>query len=223
MAKQTKFALEIDRDGILKFAKENFGKLKWNGRQIRNAIQTAMVLAEYDAYIDQSHSTPDQKLQDLGSRERRKVRLTIDEFDKVAKASSGFDEYLRSVRGYDDSQEAKNHLLRNDYFRFVNEPNHPQPALQPPEEIEYSEDETLNDPVKLEEERKRIDRQKRLKMKFKKEKEEQAKQDALKRQLAEIESKTRVKEEKKRRKLEEKRAKDSNASSNVSSDEDEME
>lgn len=219
-----KFALEIDKDGILKFAEENYGKLKWNGRQIRNAIQTAMALAEYDAYLDQSHSTPDQKPQDLGSRERRKVRLTIDEFDKVAKASSGFDEYLRSVRGHDDSQAAKLLSLRNDNFRVGNDqPRHPQPALQPPEEIEYSEDETLNDPVKLEEERKRIEKQKRLEKKLEKEKEEQAKKDALKRQLDEIEAKTKVKEEKKRRKLEEKRAKDGNASSTVSSDEDEME
>lgn len=217
-----KFDLEIDKDEILKFAEDEYNNLKWNGRQIRNAVQTAMALAEYDACPDQSQGTFDQNPHDLSSRERRKVRLTMNDFKRVAKASCGFDEYLRSLRGHNDSEEAKGKGLRNDTWGLPKDQSkHPQPALQPPEEVEYSEDENLVDALKIEEEQKRVEMQKKKKEERQKKKQaEQAKQDELKRQVAEHETKKKVKEEKKRRKLEAKRAKDGDASSDVSSDED---
>lgn len=73
----------------------------WNGRQIRNAFQTAMALAEYAA----STSTP--------SNPRPKLNRT--QFKKVAKTSMDFDAYLQSVwGGRDDSEIAERDQARND-------------------------------------------------------------------------------------------------------------
>lgn len=49
---------EADRKGILKFASKHYRELAesettWNGRQIRNAFQTAIALAEWDAHQGQ--------------------------------------------------------------------------------------------------------------------------------------------------------------------------
>lgn len=74
---------------ILKFAKEHYMDLKrgksgsWNGRQIRNAFQTAIALAEFEAAeACNSH-----------------VELGRQHFVTVAQASEDFDKYLRSTFG----------------------------------------------------------------------------------------------------------------------------
>ncbi|KAL8376084.1 hypothetical protein RB595_007278 [Gaeumannomyces hyphopodioides] len=49
---EQKGPIEIDEDQILKFAEKYWKrnkKMRWNGRQIRNACQTALALAEYEA------------------------------------------------------------------------------------------------------------------------------------------------------------------------------
>lgn len=82
---------------ILKFAKEHYMELKksgsgsWNGRQIRNAFQTAIALAEFEA-MDKNEKQGDR-------HKRTQVELTREHFATVAKASAEFDTYLRSTLG----------------------------------------------------------------------------------------------------------------------------
>ena len=82
-----------DKKGIFQFAQTHYDELAvdgavWNGRQIRNAFQTAVALADYDAFK---------------SREKYKVtikpHLTKNHFEKVAKTSKEFDSYLQSTWG----------------------------------------------------------------------------------------------------------------------------
>jgi len=90
--RKEKFNFRINENEILKFAKDHYkksGEGRWNGRQIRNAFQTAIALAEYDARDSESDN----------DAETRRITLKEDHFDTVAKASLDFDQYLNAVYG----------------------------------------------------------------------------------------------------------------------------
>lgn len=85
--------------------------LRWNGRQIRNAFQTAVALAEHDAATgnvskdgsDSSDSDDDDDEKTQGSRPSRRKVLTAAHFKQVVAASKAFDQYLSAVYGGEDS------------------------------------------------------------------------------------------------------------------------
>jgi hypothetical protein len=110
---------DIDRDGVLDWAKRNFGQLNWNGRQIKDAFQAATALAKFaaeKAQVDQSRDI---------NAEFLKIRINVDNFDHVAKASIGFDEYLQSIFGLEKTEDrVLNTRIRNDRF-------HPDQAIKP--------------------------------------------------------------------------------------------
>ena len=89
-ARENKPSYDIQDVRIMEFATKNFARLKWNGRQIRNAFQTAISLAEYDAKRpDVINKTP---------------TVTAEHFVKVATASLEFDHYLtKTYKGVDES------------------------------------------------------------------------------------------------------------------------
>lgn len=76
-------AVEFDEKSIVKYAEKHLGDLKWNGRQIRNAFQTAIALADFEA-SDSADKVP---------------TMTKKHFAKLGKAAAEFDEYLESVHG----------------------------------------------------------------------------------------------------------------------------
>ena len=88
---ENKKHIEVNGREIKKYAKQHYLRLSkakrgpWNGRQIKNAFQTAIALAEFDAKSDRLD----------------KPILTVDHFQIVAKASEGFDEYLTKIHGTD--------------------------------------------------------------------------------------------------------------------------
>ncbi|KAF4973363.1 hypothetical protein FSARC_341 [Fusarium sarcochroum] len=93
---------------ILKFAANHFDKLQnkkllvWNGRQIRNAFQTAIAIANYE------------------TNQKNNMVLGAKQFEKVAKIARRFDEYLQKVyRGKNDAQLALESGSRyDDFLRF---------------------------------------------------------------------------------------------------------
>ena len=99
--KGTKYSLR-KRD-IIEFSKKHFKDLSdqgsgpWNGRQIRNAFQTAIALSEHEAYLNGG-----------------KPELTERHFEKVAKVSNDFDKYLRLTQGRSESQMAEASKIRTD-------------------------------------------------------------------------------------------------------------
>jgi len=95
----------IDRDNILFFANNYYERLRWNGRQIRNAFQTAFALAEYQATFCENPS---------GVR----TILNANHFEAVANAAMAFDGYLTDIYGgHDDSDRAKHDQIRVDHWR----------------------------------------------------------------------------------------------------------
>ncbi|EFW98530.1 hypothetical protein CMQ_4382 [Grosmannia clavigera kw1407] len=94
----------IKEDEIFSFAKRHHESLHkqgtWNGRQIRNAFQTAIALVEYDIIKQTSTS--------------KKPSLGKKQFKVVAEASRKFGDYLiRTLQGFDDEIAAKDQW-RND-------------------------------------------------------------------------------------------------------------
>lgn len=87
----------FSRKEIMNFAKGHWAnneasKTNWNGRQIKNAFQTAIALAEWD-FIDTQTNVKFKN--DTGPL------LEARHFQKVAEASARFDQYLNSVRDTD--------------------------------------------------------------------------------------------------------------------------
>lgn len=110
--------IEIHESEITKFALDYFDENKqgrWNGRQIRNAFQTALALAELEAHgeNDESDEPGEDKL----------VKLGRSHFDTVAAAYKGFIEYLNQTYGADFARRARENLWRSDTFGLPRAPN----------------------------------------------------------------------------------------------------
>ncbi|KAK3318705.1 hypothetical protein B0H66DRAFT_248120 [Apodospora peruviana] len=102
------FLFKINQKQLLRFAERHFRKLEkrglgtWNGRQIRNAFQTAIALAEHES----QQSEPSEPRPVLGKRQ----------FHIVADGSEEFDHYLYQTLGAIDSDIASREQLRSDRF-----------------------------------------------------------------------------------------------------------
>lgn len=96
--------LDIKTDDILKFARKHFEKKaaekkrtgSWNGRQIRNAFQTAIALADWHA-----------KQESIKTGKTKIPKLTAKRFKQVAEASAEFDEYLLAAHGESENKRAQ--------------------------------------------------------------------------------------------------------------------
>ena len=111
--------LAFNRKKIMDFADKQFQRgTRWNGRQIRNAFQTAISLAEYDQT---------KKLVLNPSDVPAKPKLTKDHFKKVAKASAEFDDYVKDVMGGRDyAEQAAIEEVRRDSFGIDSSPSQPK-------------------------------------------------------------------------------------------------
>ncbi|KAJ6263731.1 hypothetical protein Dda_2301 [Drechslerella dactyloides] len=93
--------IDIKEQEILDYAKVYFEKnekTRWNGRQIRNACQTALALAEFDAQGGDHKKIIDK---------HAKVELTLDQLRVVGKAYLEFIQYLDDVYDHDAESRAK--------------------------------------------------------------------------------------------------------------------
>jgi hypothetical protein len=95
------------RDLIMRFARIHFGWYKrwnrspWNGRQIRNAFQTAIALASFDA-----------KRERVMTGKPITASLTFKHFRTVAEATDQFETYMRETTGFDPAEKAHDKDLR---------------------------------------------------------------------------------------------------------------
>ncbi len=100
---EQKHNFDADVKRITKYARRHYRTLEkskrttWNGRQIKNAFQTAIALAEFDAKTEN----------------RSKPTLSTKHFEVVARASEGFDYYLSMIHGA-DADRAKREGMRFD-------------------------------------------------------------------------------------------------------------
>lgn len=97
--------IEIDF-GISSFALKHFQehpKARWNGRQIRNACQTALALADFEA---QGNSHDTASWPDLV------VKLNVEHFEKVRNAYLEFTKYINEIYQTDARGRAKEGKIR---------------------------------------------------------------------------------------------------------------
>ena len=114
-----KESLTVDKDEIMDFAMRHYKssrekKANWNGRQIRNAFQTASALAEYDAWEENSRRQKDRTTADQAPIS---ARLEKRHFETVATASLQFDEYMTETMGYNSVERAHHAQERTDHFK----------------------------------------------------------------------------------------------------------
>ncbi|KAJ5951315.1 uncharacterized protein N7479_009728 [Penicillium vulpinum] len=94
-------AVGFNRKTLLQFARHQWNQgIRWNGRQIKNAFQTAVALAEWESLEKNADHPPPPQL-------RRK------HFEEVTKASMHFESYLTAVRE-SNAERAKAQMLRRD-------------------------------------------------------------------------------------------------------------
>ena len=98
---------------VSKYAKEyvlhdpEVKALKWNGREIRNALQTAISLAGYKA-VEAGVNAPDAT-----------IDVQEEHFKSVVRMSKSFKDYMDSIDGQDEGRRAKMNFNRNDAFTPV--------------------------------------------------------------------------------------------------------
>lgn len=79
--------------------------MDWNGREIRNAFQTAIALAEHDTRSAEEY------------REGDEIVVESDHFRKVMTMSRSFRTYINSIRWDTGEQRANIFYGRNDYVK----------------------------------------------------------------------------------------------------------
>jgi hypothetical protein len=117
--------IEFDENELLTFAEKHYQehekeKRTWNGRQIRNAFQTAIALGRTDRIKmlkkrGLTEQEAEKRAQEKGKDKYLKIYLTRKNFRKIAQTAKDFEEYMVSVRG-DDEGVAKNEMVRDDRF-----------------------------------------------------------------------------------------------------------
>jgi hypothetical protein len=104
----SKLHIQFERKEIEEFAKAHWKDgNRWNGRQIKNAFQAAVALADWD---NLKENTADK------TETKTSPHLRYKHFDTVAVASAHFEHYLMEVRS-SDQQRARTFELRKDDYR----------------------------------------------------------------------------------------------------------
>ncbi|KAI9807713.1 MAG: hypothetical protein M1826_004541 [Phylliscum demangeonii] len=137
--------LVIDDDEIRMFAEDHWIEHhhaigKWNGRQIRNAFQTASALALYEAHMQNVERLP--KAQSVAGAEDVNVNVNVKvvpiapqlgrrHFERVAKSTLQFDQYMEETLGKSDADAAHFRGDRTDRFRPSPRPDRLPPRPPP--------------------------------------------------------------------------------------------
>ena len=91
---------------------------RWNGRQIRNAFQTAIALAQWDHQHDLSNA-------------KSRPCITVRHFEVVAQTSAHFDNYISTMYGIEESADTWEAIMAREQLR-KNETARRAPAISMP-------------------------------------------------------------------------------------------
>ncbi|KAK8124349.1 uncharacterized protein PG998_000108 [Apiospora kogelbergensis] len=78
-------------------------EIDWNGRQIRNALQTAIALAEYEA-------------KNMEDYDPERIIVEVHHFEEVMSLNEEFRRYLNSINARNEAERAKARSWRNDGY-----------------------------------------------------------------------------------------------------------
>lgn len=103
-------SIKYDKKKLVDWLKKRWKILQWNGRQIRNAFQTAIALAEFQAVEGSSEASNLKAPQApvLGTRF----------FGLIAEASTQFSDYLLQTHGLDEDGNASRDQIRSAEFKY---------------------------------------------------------------------------------------------------------
>ena len=113
--------MDFDEKEILKFARSHYirtspRKANWNGRQIRNAFQTASALAKFEAH-EQNRKAKTSSEETGKDFKSVNPQLEVKHFQKIALASYEFDKYISETRGGTDTEIAFQESQRMDEYQ----------------------------------------------------------------------------------------------------------
>lgn len=117
----TEVPVTFKRDQLLRFAEKDFLRRErkgkpWNGRQIRNAFNTAIGLERYQRlqmFSDKGISPEEAAAS--GDKELMEIKLTKTNFQDIAAAARSFEDYIQDLRGV-DSEIARLIRVRDDHW-----------------------------------------------------------------------------------------------------------
>lgn len=93
----------------------------WNGRQIRNAFQTASALAEFEAH-ERNKKTKQKSMETGEVFLATDPQLKVRHFEEIASASYEFDKYISETKGFTDAEIAYQEGQRMDEYRANRKP-----------------------------------------------------------------------------------------------------
>jgi hypothetical protein len=103
--------IHFDKKELLEWVKLNWELLQWNGRQIRNAFQTAIALAEFHA-TNGGAGDPSTLPRKNSKAKTKGPLLDVSHFKVIANATLQFNEYLFATHGFDEDELAKRDKIR---------------------------------------------------------------------------------------------------------------
>ncbi|KAH7153528.1 hypothetical protein EDB81DRAFT_882464 [Dactylonectria macrodidyma] len=121
--------VKFDRQKLLDFAEQHYKKRQkdgksWNGRQVRNAFQTALALGHFDRQKDiKASGQTIEEVVKTGKKKWMTVKLTKTNFQSIARTMHEFEDYIVKLRGK-DSETAREGEVRDDYYD-------PDPVVEP--------------------------------------------------------------------------------------------
>lgn len=113
--------MDFNEEEILSYARDHYNgtspqKANWNGRQIRNAFQTASALAEFEAH--ERNREAKARSEETGKNfEPKDPQLKVRHFKHIALASYEFDKYIFETRGATDTEIAFRDSQRMDEYQ----------------------------------------------------------------------------------------------------------
>ncbi|KAL1858167.1 hypothetical protein Daus18300_010048 [Diaporthe australafricana] len=115
----TEVVITFRRDQLLRFAEKDFLRRErqgkpWNGRQIRNAFNTAIGLGRYQRLqmLSKKAISPEEASAS-GDKQLMEIKLTKTNFQDIATAARSFEDYIQDLRGV-DSEIARLARVRDD-------------------------------------------------------------------------------------------------------------
>lgn len=118
----TEFTITFNRGNLLRFAEKDFLRREqkgkpWNGRQIRNAFNTAIGLGRYQRLqsLKDKGISPNEAAA-CGEKKFMTVKLTKRNFEDVAAAALSFEDYIQDLRGMTNSEIARVAKVRDDHW-----------------------------------------------------------------------------------------------------------
>lgn len=124
VAESEELGVDVKENEIKKFARRQWADSadnptqRWNGRQIRNAFQTAIALAKWDHQENE---------EDVDTR----PCLSVKQVEVVAQTSAHFDAYITKMHGIDEGDTWET-IAARDFLRKNETPRKPASRLVPP-------------------------------------------------------------------------------------------